>query len=224
MLMALRRLSARRGPLKAFYSDNATNFFGANNIAVEDLRTAQRKLGEQAAKELELCWRFIPVYSPWVGGAWERLIGYIKRCLMFCLAGETPSDAILSNVMIEAELLTNRRPLTHSPIDPDDEEPVTPNLALFGAADAPQVMCAEHDTNKFARLGRKRVAHLLEKYRRRWESEYLPVIANADRNPKNQRRVKVGDVVLVAEGEIDRNKWKLGRIIHIHPTFRESST
>lgn len=221
MVLAVRRLIARRGPVKVMFSDNGRNFVGANTIAGEDARQALHRLSEAASRKMELEWRFIPAYSPWMGGAWERLIGYIKKCIKFCLAGETPTDAVLNNALIEAELLTNKRPLTHTPIDPDDEEPLTPNLALFGSSDAAQVTTLNDDANQFSRASRKRVAHLVEKFRKRWEREYLPAIAKREQPRENRRRIEIGDVVLLTEGEANRENWKLGRVIRIHPTRDE---
>ena len=218
MLLAVRRLVARRGQVRTLFSDNGTNFRGAANVLLEEIREAQKVLKRETIRRMNLEWRFIPAYSPWMGGAWERLIGYIKRCIKFCLSGETPSDTVLQNTLIEAELLTNKRPLTHTPIDPDDEEPLSPNIALFGTFDATQALCPNEQRNKFARLSRRRVAHLVEKFRQRWEKEYLPVIAKAEMSLPKQRKVEIGDVVLLTEGEDNRDLWKLGRITRVHPS------
>jgi hypothetical protein len=197
------------------YSDNGKNFIGAESISRQDVREAQRLLGEEAARHLRLDWRFIPVYSPWFGGAWERLISYIKKCLNFTFAGEKPNEAVFRNAMIEAELIVNKRPLTHTPAEPEDEEPLTPNTALFGSSDAAQAVTFADDRDKYARLSRKRVAHLTRKFQRRWEKEYLPIIARADQSTPARSPV-VDDVVLLAEGGEGRNNWKLARISRIH--------
>lgn len=156
-------------PKRRCVADVAASEKGAANLLKEEVRLAHRNLSKATARKMNLEWRFIPAYSPWIGGACERLIGYIKKCINFCLAGETPSESVLNNALVEAELLTNKRPLTHTPIDPDDDEPLTPNIALFGEVDAPQTLCPDDDSNKFARLSRKRVAHLVKKLQRCWE-------------------------------------------------------
>lgn len=218
ILLALRRLIARRGPLKKLFSDNGTNFVGAARVLQTEAREAQQCLGEDTAQTLRVPWSFIPAYSPWMGGAWERLIGYVKRCINFTLRGETPTDDVLTNWLIEAELLANKRPLTHTPVDPDDEEPLTPNLALFGSSHLAQAEAMPEDANQFARFSRKRVTHLTLKFQKRWEREFLPTIVRNDQGRKPQRNVELGDVVMVTEGEVDRRRWKLGRITRIHPT------
>jgi hypothetical protein len=218
MLLAIRRLVARRGQIVSMYSDNGTNFVGSKRISRDETLSAQRHLGEESARLLRLEWKFIPAFSPWMGGSWERLIGFVKRCLKFCLAGEIPTEHVLQNAFVEAEVIVNKRPLTHTPISPDDAEPLTPNLALFGNNDLNQAKCPYEDRNRFARLARKRVAHLTEKFKKRWESEYLPVIARMESSPPKHRNVVVGDVVLVAEGEQHRERWQLGRIVKVHPS------
>lgn len=64
------------------------------------------------------------------------------------------------NTLIEAELLTNKRPLTHTPIDPNDQEPLTPNMALLVSQDSTQALCLNEDRNNCAKLGRRRVQKL----------------------------------------------------------------
>lgn len=167
---------------------------------------------------MKLDWLFIPAYSPWTGGAWERLIGYIKKCMKFSLAGEKPSDSVLHNALIEAELITNKRPLTHTPIDPEDDEPLTPNLVLFGSQDSTQALPQHDDRNQFSRQSRKRVTHLVQKFQSRWEREYLTVIAQVNQKSSRRRPIVEGDVVLLAENEDNRENWRLGRILKIHPS------
>lgn len=218
MVSAVRRLIARRGPIKVIYSDNGTNFIGAERATREELKTNQERMTEAVGKRLELKWCFIPAYSPWTGGAWERLIGYAKKCLKFTLKGEVPTENALINLIIEAEVMLNKRPLTHTPVDPDDEEPLTPNLALYGVTDLNQAEYPIQDANRFAKLGRRRVAHLVEKFRRRWEREYLPALSQRGTETRRQNQVEVGDVVKVAENEANRDRWKLARITRVHPT------
>jgi hypothetical protein len=91
-------------------------------------------------------------------------------------------------------------------------------MALFGSNELSQAAPADEPRNEFSRLARKRVAHLTQKFRARWEKEFLPAIGRADQNQPRKRVVQLGDVVLVTEGEQDRQRWKLGRIVRVHPT------
>jgi len=72
-IAALRRFSSRRGKSTHIYSDNGTNFVGANRelkelaqFLKEEMKTIERMSGE-----LGITWHFIPAYSPHFGGLWE---------------------------------------------------------------------------------------------------------------------------------------------------------
>lgn len=80
-LMALRNFIARRGTPAEIYSDNGTNFRGADsflrneikNIKFNDIQT------EMASKGIS--WKFNPPAAPHMGGAWERLVRSIKTII-----------------------------------------------------------------------------------------------------------------------------------------------
>lgn len=75
---AFRRFVARRGLPETVFSDNGTNFVGAN----EELK---RSIAELSHREISLYasrrnvyWKFIPSYASHMGGAWEHLIGSLN--------------------------------------------------------------------------------------------------------------------------------------------------
>ena len=78
-IMALRRFQARRGRPKLIWSDNGTNFVGANNelktlINSLDQTTIQKELSVQGIE-----WKFNPPASPWMDGVWESMVKLKKR-------------------------------------------------------------------------------------------------------------------------------------------------
>lgn len=54
-----------------------------------------------------------------MGGAWERLVGVTKRALDAVLFKRTPTEEGLRRALLIAERLTNARPLTDIPTDPE---------------------------------------------------------------------------------------------------------
>ncbi|KHJ98961.1 Tas retrotransposon peptidase A16 [Oesophagostomum dentatum] len=56
-------------------------------------------------------WSFIPPASPWMGGAWERMVGTVKRALFKSLGRRKLSEEILATVLCEVESAVNSRPL-----------------------------------------------------------------------------------------------------------------
>ena len=134
LIMALRRMIARRGRPRQIYSDNGTNM----RAGERELRTCLRELNQaQLADTLsqeEVDWRFNPPASPHFGGSWERLVRSAKRALHAVIADRAVTDEMLLTVMAEVEGLLNSRPLTHVSDNPDDYEALTPNHFLLGHA------------------------------------------------------------------------------------------
>lgn len=165
-------------------------------------------------------WHFIPAFSPWMGGAWERLIGVTKKTLDFLATGETPRKDVLENALTEAELLMNRRPLTHLPIDHQDAMPLTPNTVLFGDDYDDSVYPAGvfSDSDAVSPRAHRRAQYLVGKYMSRWVKEYLPEINRRGKAYKDRRAaVQVGDAVIATEPNEPRNAWKKGIVTQVYP-------
>ena len=111
-IMALKKFIARRGRPQSIYSDNGSNFVGADN----ELRKCIKQLDEErvqnfcAPKEIE--WNFQPPNAPHFGGAWERLVQCTKT-LKATLANRIVSKEVLRTALVEAEGILNSRPITH---------------------------------------------------------------------------------------------------------------
>jgi Pao retrotransposon peptidase/Family of unknown function (DUF5641)/Protein of unknown function (DUF1759)/Integrase zinc binding domain len=221
VLMALRRFFSARGASQKFYSDNGTNFVGARNTLHKDLKELKTEVGEKVANGYLIQWSFIPAYSPWFGGAWERLIHSIKKCVEFVSAGEISHDDVLETALKDASFLMNRRPLSHVPIDHQDAKPLTPNTALFGEDEDTNALAPGIFTgaDAFSRLGYRRAQHLTTKFMSRWIREYLPEINRREKWHDRTKPVQIGDVVVVTEPNEPRNAWKKGRITKLYPGF-----
>jgi transposase InsO family protein len=219
VLMAFRRFFSSRGKSRCFYSDNGKNFVGAANILHKDLKEMKAVLGEEIARQHKIDWKFMPAYSPWFGGAWERLIQSIKKCVEFMLKGEILHDDVLETALKDASFLMNRRPLTHVPIDHEDAKPLTPNTAMFGDEDDDCAIAAgvftSSDANSTSRY--RRAQHFTIKYMTRWVREYLPEINRREKWNERTRPIKLDDIVIVIEPNEPRNAWKKGRVIKTHP-------
>lgn len=81
-LNALKRFVSRRGLCSHLFSDNATNFKGADN----DLKTISTLLkGDKFQNYLVenlIKWNFIPARSPHFGGIWEAGVKAVKHHLL----------------------------------------------------------------------------------------------------------------------------------------------
>ena len=80
-LNALRRFISRRGTPSNIYSDNGTNFVGANRILKEALQQFDQTRQKNYCSQLEINWHFNPPHASHMGGAWQRMIRSVKRIL-----------------------------------------------------------------------------------------------------------------------------------------------
>ncbi|XP_040172707.1 uncharacterized protein LOC120905736 [Anopheles arabiensis] len=121
-LMAVRSFMARRGTPIEIVSDRGTNFVGADR----ELKEAAERVDSAILNEFgspDPVWKFNPLAAPHFGGSWERMIQSVKRMLSRTLTERHPTEAVLSAALIEVENMLNSRPLTHVPVDGEDEEP-----------------------------------------------------------------------------------------------------
>ena len=212
-IMALRRMAARRGWPVKIYSDNGTNFRGADT----ELREAYKKwlpdLREYSMTR-RTDWVFIPPGAPNQGGVWERLVRSIKVALSAALNEKYPKDEVLQTVMTEAEHAVNGRPLTHVPVSRDDPEALTPNHFLIGSSSGlPVVGPCEHAGRQTWRTSQA----IADEFWRRWIKEYLPTLAPRGNSQNKTINVEPGDLVVIMDSNLPRNVWPRGVIETVHP-------
>ena len=144
-IVTLRRFVAHRGYPTFIWSDNGTNFVGANH----EIKELYNYLKQQQVNGMisEFCsshsneWRFIPEHGPNFGEMWEAVVKSDKMNLR-CIVGDVKlSFEELTTVLTQIEACLNSRPLvyTNSP-DEDGIEILTPGHFLFG-----QSMCSLPD-------------------------------------------------------------------------------
>jgi hypothetical protein len=173
-LNALKRFIARRGKPSHLYSDNATNFKGANR----ELRNLFKQANFNTAvvnhlANEQISWHFIPPRSPHMGGLWEAAVksteGHLKRVIGNVILNYEELKTLLT--MIEACL--NFRPLTPVSNDPANFSALTPGHFLIGdALTAPaEPDLAEIPCNRLNRY--QLLMKLRQHFWSRWSKEYL---------------------------------------------------
>ena len=66
-----------------------------------------------------------------MGGAWERMVGLVKRILGAMIPSKPTDDDALHTLLLEVEAIVNSRPLTDVSVDHDRDLPLTPNHLLW---------------------------------------------------------------------------------------------
>lgn len=205
-LMAIRRMAARRGWPRIMYSDNGTNFRGAD----AELRVAYKEWTKDfvgLGLEHRMKWKFIPPGAPHMGGAWERLVRSVKTALGATLHQKALKEEVLSTLLTEAEHSINSRPLTHVSVDPKDPEALTPNHFLIGTSSGlPRTGPCEEVSRKQWRAAQALADH----FWRRWVVEYLPTLVPRGASDDQRRPLQPGNLVVIIDSSLPRGTWPRG--------------
>ena len=208
-LLAISRFQARRGNVKEMWSDNATNFRGADRELRAALQTLdQTKMKEKLSVE-GIKWSFSPPGDPEAGGVWERQVRTAKETLRAILREQKPRYEVLSTVLCEVEKIMNSTPLFHVPVDPYDEDVLTPYHFLIGRA-TPSYPVGDFSGDSCLRKRWKQAQKLADHFWARWAREYLPTLAKRTKWTEQTRNVQEGDVVIIVDHQHPRGLWPRG--------------
>lgn len=216
-LNCLKRFISRRGFCRNIYSDNGTNFVGANN-ELKSVLIALQKNPELREFFLNssITWHFNPPYSPHQGGLWEAAVKSAKYHLVRIVGNAHLTFEALYTVLCQIEAILNSRPLLSLSDDPNDLSALTPAHFLVGDS---LIAIPEHDITNITTNRLKLYQHLqqmVQHFWQRWSTEYLSSLQQRSRWKKKTASVAVGDLVILKDSTPPM-LWKLGRIAELHP-------
>ena len=210
VVLALRRLFARRGLASTIFSDNAKAFDKAPKVLAA-------QFGPSAPK-----WKHIVPRAPWWGGWWERLNHPIKQALKKSIGLHSCTKSELETYLIEIEACINSRPLTFVGQEVNAENPLTPAHFLMGRCPLVPSQTSnfnfsfEETISSEDLVNLKMCQHeLLDSFWNMWSSQYLRNLPSSSRTNK-KTNLKCGSVVLIQERGCPRLKWPLGLIKKVH--------
>lgn len=210
-IRSLQRFVSTHGRPNTIYSDNGTNFVGAENLFQ---RLNWKKIeAESNAKKIQ--WIFNPATASWWGGWWERLVGSVKGLLKRMLGRAALSRDELATCLAVAAATINERPLTTITEDDEDLIPLTPSMFMKGTK-MTRFPEAEYITGRDLQVRFKYIKNLQVNLQTRFRKEYLGQLVQK-KHEKRTTDPKVGDIVLVGADNKKRWEWPLGRIVKLNP-------
>lgn len=199
----------RRGLPKKIRSDCATYFRSAKKRLHEILGSTE--ISNSSTKR-GIEWVHNCPGTPHMGGAWEVLIGCIRRTLTVSLKDFTPTLDTFRSYVIEAENIVNNRPLSTVPVNVEDEEPLTPNHFLIGSSNNRQDVRTIN-----TKIGLRKQLNILKtmknKFWKRWVNEYVPcfnIKSKWFQDPKIF--LKLNDLVIIE----NNGQWTKGVVKKIY--------
>ena len=216
-MLALFRFIALRGTCKTIRCDQGTNFIGGRNQLAELDHS-------RISRELELhniTWHLNPAHASHFGGVWEAKIGSVRRVLNAAMLlspnkGLTHDEFI--TMLAEAASVVNNTPLWALSDDPNDPLPLSPAmiLTLRERPNPPLVVdISESDSNAYGQRRYRRTQYLAEQFWKRWRMEYLHTLTCRHKWKSKQRCITPGDLVLIRDKNLQRNKWPTGRVMQV---------
>ncbi|XP_076660084.1 uncharacterized protein LOC143363614 [Halictus rubicundus] len=215
---ALKRFIARRGICKNIYSDNGTNFVGANNDLTELSRVLREdKRVRRFLEDKEISWHFMPALSPHFGGLWEAAVKSFKHHLKRVVGDELFTYEQFATFVTEIEAILNSRPLTPLSSDPNDPQALTPGHFLIGSAmtSLPEVNFNETSSNRLSKW--QHIQKVKHDFWIRWSKEYINHLNVRAKWTKGSHEMNKGTIVILKDDHLPPSHWSLGRIVEVHP-------
>lgn len=217
-MQAFRRFISRRGPVQTIYSDNGTNFVGANNFLKEVFESNGEWAYDEIANEFNLEWKFQTPYAPHHGGLHEAAVKSTKYHLHRVIGKQNLTFEEYYTLLTQVEACVNSRPICPLSDDPNDLVALTPAHFLIGE---PIITLIEpHNLNDVQPWRLKRwqmVQQLHQHWWDRWHKEYITALSQRPKWRNNEPNIQTGDLVIIKEDNTAPSKWNLGRVIETFP-------
>ena len=150
-----------------------------------------------------------------MGGAWERMIRSTRTILKALANEQLLTDEKLLTLIAETERIINDRPITPVSNDLRDPAALKPSMLLLMKSNPsiPKGVFQKEDV--YARRWWKQIQYLSDVFWKRWIKEYLPALQTRQRWQRQTRNLNANDIVLVADENIPRGQWPLGRVTEV---------
>jgi hypothetical protein len=208
----LKEFFARRGNPSLMVSDNAKTFQNAAKWLIDIKNNADLNSWLES-KQTD--WKFNLSRSPWWGGFFERLVGLSKNVLFKSLGRSRLPFESLRELVIEAEVILNNRPLGY--LENDIElPPLTPHMLIHGTNVSIPQQEIDEDPDFLTPTPEKMmktIQHCKDTVWKRWKSEYLRALRERHFcSNKKEIKLQVGDIVQIKGDQKNRGDWSLAKI------------
>ena len=152
-----------------------------------------------------------------MGGLWEAAVKSMKMLMKRSMDSSTFTIEEATTLLCEIEACLNSRPLTPMSTNTRDFAVLTPGHFIIGE---PLVAIPGHDLAhlKINRLDRfERIQQQKTHFWNRWQQEYLHILQNRPKWKSASPNFKIGELVLIKDESLAPQKWKVGRIVEVHP-------
>lgn len=217
-LNIFKRFIARRGLCAQIFSDNATNFVGADNALTQFVNKCEEPHFRQYLLDNKIVWKFTPPRSPHFNGLVEAAVRQLKYHLKRVMKDVTLTYEDFYSILVQVESILNSRPMYPLTEDPDSLEALTPGHFLIGGSliSMPESVVLD---NRHTRVSVYRHMKLLiQQFWANWCKDYLHTLQQRSKwRYAEDSKFLVNKLVLLKEDNTPPCNWKLARIVQTHP-------
>ena len=215
-LAAFNRFCSRRGRPDKVYSDNGTNLTSGDAELKASIKEWNNSKISRELLQQEVEWHFSPPHGSHHGGVWERMIRSVRSILKALIKEQLLTDESLLTFMTETEKIINDRPITQVSGDSRDPDALTPNHLLLLKPNSCYPVGIFNKDDLSNRRWWRQAQYLANVFWKRWLKEYLPTLQIRQKWQRPNRNVKVGDIVLIADENVPRGQWPMGRVTSVN--------
>lgn len=212
-LRAFVRFTTHHSTPEDMYSDNGTNFVGADNELSRIYEIWQSEEVEAHLRQTK--WHFITPAAPHEGGLWEAAVKQMKYHLMRVMGPQKYTFECLQTLLAGVEACMNSRPICAMSDDPNDLQALTP--AHFWNAEPlvmPLAERTEHPPRSKLKLFQD-INYRIQQFWSRWQKDYIPTLLKRPKWKEEQENLKAGQLVLIMNENYPPTYWMMGRILRI---------
>lgn len=215
---ALHRFVSRRGLSTDMYSDNGTNFVGADSELNKLIALLKGDEPQAIMTEKGIKWHFIPPRAPHFGGLWEAAVKSMKHHFRRVADDAKLNYMQFQTLLCQIEAVLNSRPLCPLSSDPNDDMALTPGHFIIGDAlmGIPEPSLMHLPENRLSKW--QIIQSLKHHFWKRWHKEYLNEYQQRSKwKTSTQPQIQVGQIVIVRDESTSPGQWSIGRVIEVHP-------
>ncbi|GFT66208.1 integrase catalytic domain-containing protein [Trichonephila clavipes] len=218
-IATLKRFIFRRGKCAKLYSDNATNFVGAN-IELKKMFNLVCKPDEALASYMAsegIDWKFLPLEPQILEVSGRQALNLFKFYLKRVVGNIRLTYEEFLTVIIQIEGMLNSRPLVPLSSDLDDLNVLTPSHFLIGRSITSIVEPDLTNLNENRLDNWQKITKIIQLIWKRWSVDYLNSLQQRNKWHFEKKNAKIGDMVIIKEDNLPSCQWSLGRINNIYP-------
>ncbi|XP_058806275.1 uncharacterized protein LOC131672811 [Phymastichus coffea] len=202
------------------YSDNGTNFFGANKelgeiYKLHDTPEFKDSIASFALSK-RIIWHFNLSLFPHFGGL-EAAVKSFRDHLKRVLKDLTLTYKQINTLLIEIEGILNSQSLCSLSADTNDPLVITPAHLLVGRLITflPETNLVSVSSNRLAIY--KFITKMRQDFWNKWHKEYLNELQTRQKWIKSSSNIKAGTVVILMEDNPVSARWPLGIVTEVFP-------